>query len=222
MLFVICASYQIILRQLNDSRTLIFTFDLFSLLLFIPAGCGNQPGVQGQPLGLCQWGEATHKHWRRATVALAFNILFASRLFSFSLNGLRNWAFYHCPCLMCLSVHLFVSAALPVTLTLTPSDPKSTNFMILLTDHFLSGGGCDYDVVICCDLIFILTILYFSKSDIVKIEEHSWLFTSTKYKGESTRQQWGGYCFISCFMNSSHFIISKTVTPVKALFVGCF
>lgn len=34
------------------------------LIVSITAGRGNQPGIQGQSLGLCQWGEAKHKHTR--------------------------------------------------------------------------------------------------------------------------------------------------------------
>lgn len=34
----------------------------FLSFLCITAGCGDQPGVQGQSLGLCQRGEAKHRH----------------------------------------------------------------------------------------------------------------------------------------------------------------
>lgn len=58
-------TWVIVRSQWNVQKDLKISFSLCLPLFFflcMTAGCGNQPGIEGQSLGLCQWGEAKHKH----------------------------------------------------------------------------------------------------------------------------------------------------------------
>lgn len=92
---------------------------LWPFFLFIPTGCGNQLGIQGQSLGLCQWGESKHRLTQNLRESQSLNILFASPPFSSLVEYLLS--FYS----EMLSLSLFdVFTSAPFILCITACDPS--------------------------------------------------------------------------------------------------
>lgn len=91
---------------------------LWLFFLFIPTGCGNQLGIQGQSLGLCQWGESQPKLTQTLKESQSLNILFASCPFSSLVEYLQS---FFSEMLSLSSFDLFTSA--PFLLCSTARDP---------------------------------------------------------------------------------------------------